>query len=86
MPSEEVQFSHYRELVETANPLGVTIRTLDLGGDKVLNLGEREKENNPFMGFRAIRYCLQNPDTFFCNFVQSCEPVLLQGEVDVSHD
>ena len=64
MPSEEVQFSHYRELVETANPLGVTIRTLDLGGDKVLNLGEREKENNPFMGFRAIRYCLQNPDTF----------------------
>ena len=64
MPSEEVQFSHYRELVETANPLGVTIRTLDLGGDKVLNLGEREKENNPFMGFRAIRYCLQNPETF----------------------
>ena len=64
MPSEEVQFAHYRELVETANPLGVTIRTLDLGGDKVLNLGEREKENNPFMGFRAIRYCLQNPDTF----------------------
>ena len=64
MPSEEVQFSHYREHVETANPLGVTIRTLDLGGDKVLNLGEREKENNPFMGFRAIRYCLQNPDTF----------------------
>ena len=64
MPSEEVQFAHYRELVETANPLGVTIRTLDLGGDKVLNLGEREKENNPFMGFRAIRYCLQNPETF----------------------
>ena len=64
MPSEEIQFAHYRELVETANPLGVTIRSLDLGGDKVLNLGEREKENNPFMGFRAIRYCLQNPDTF----------------------
>ena len=64
MPSEDVQFSHYRELVEAANPLGVTIRTLDLGGDKVLSLGEKEKENNPFMGFRAIRYCLQNPETF----------------------
>lgn len=64
MPSENVQFSNYRELVETANPLSVTIRTLDLGGDKVLNLSGREKENNPFMGFRAIRYCLQNPEIF----------------------
>lgn len=64
MPSEEIQFSNYRELVETANPLSVTIRTLDLGGDKVLNLSGKEKENNPFMGFRAIRYCLQNPEIF----------------------
>ncbi len=64
MPTEEVQFLHYRELVKAANPLSVTIRTLDLGGDKVLNQGEREQENNPFMGFRAIRYCLQNPETF----------------------
>lgn len=64
MPNEEVQFVHYRELVEAAKPLSVTIRTLDLGGDKVLNQGDREQENNPFMGFRAIRYCLQNPDTF----------------------
>ena len=64
MPTEEVQFAHYRELVEAAKPLSVTIRTLDLGGDKVLNQGDREQENNPFMGFRAIRYCLQNPDTF----------------------
>jgi len=64
MPTEEVQFLHYRELVEAAKPLSVTIRTLDLGGDKVLNQGDREQENNPFMGFRAIRYCLQNPDIF----------------------
>ena len=64
MPSEEIQFSNYRELVETANPLSVTIRTLDLGGDKVLNLSGKEKENNPFMGFRAIRYCLRNPEIF----------------------
>jgi phosphotransferase system enzyme I (PtsI) len=64
MPTEEVQFLHYRELVKAAKPLSVTIRTLDLGGDKVLNQGDREQENNPFMGFRAIRYCLQNPDIF----------------------
>ena len=64
MPTEEVQFAHYRELVEAAKPLSVTIRTLDLGGDKVLNQGDREQENNPFMGFRAIRYCLHTPDTF----------------------
>ena len=64
MPTEEVQFAHYRELVEAAKPLSVTIRTLDLGGDKVLSQGDREQEHNPFMGFRAIRYCLQNPETF----------------------
>ena len=64
MPSEEEQYFHYKKLVEVANPLSVTIRTLDLGGDKVLNFGDREKENNPFMGFRAIRYCLRNPDIF----------------------
>ena len=64
MPSEDVQYLHYRELVEAAAPLSVTIRTLDLGGDKVLDLGDREKESNPFMGFRAIRYCLRNPEIF----------------------
>ena len=64
MPSEEEQYFHYKKLVEVANPLSVTIRTLDLGGDKVLNFGDREKENNPFMGFRAIRYCLRNPEIF----------------------
>ena len=64
MPPEDVQYFHYRELVESANSLAVTIRTLDLGGDKVLNLGDREKESNPFMGFRAIRYCLRNPEIF----------------------
>jgi phosphotransferase system enzyme I (PtsI) len=44
--------------------LPVTIRTLDLGGDKILDSIGREKEENPFMGFRAIRYCLRNPDVF----------------------
>ncbi|MBN38337.1 MAG: phosphoenolpyruvate--protein phosphotransferase [Opitutae bacterium] len=64
IPSEEDQFNEYRQIVETANPLPVTIRTLDLGGDKILDSIGREKEENPFMGFRAIRYCLRNPDVF----------------------
>ena len=44
--------------------LPVTIRTLDLGGDKILDSIGREKEENPFMGFRAIRYCLRHPGVF----------------------
>ena len=64
IPSEDDQYLEYREIVESAHPLPVTIRTLDLGGDKILDSIGREKEENPFMGFRAIRYCLRNPDVF----------------------
>ena len=64
IPSEDEQYDEYRQIVEAANPLSVTIRTLDLGGDKILDSIGREKEENPFMGFRAIRYCLRHPDVF----------------------
>ena len=64
IPSEDDQYEEYREIVESAEELPVTIRTLDLGGDKILDSIGREKEENPFMGFRAIRYCLRNPDVF----------------------
>ncbi len=64
IPSENDQYEEYREAVIAANSLPVTIRTLDLGGDKILDSIGREKEENPFMGFRAIRYCLRNPDVF----------------------
>ncbi|MDC0156234.1 phosphoenolpyruvate--protein phosphotransferase [Verrucomicrobia bacterium] len=64
IPSENDQYEEYREAVVAANSLPVTIRTLDLGGDKILDSIGREKEENPFMGFRAIRYCLRNPDVF----------------------
>jgi len=64
IPSEDDQYEEYREIVESAEKLPVTIRTLDLGGDKILDSIGREKEENPFMGFRAIRYCLRNPDVF----------------------
>ena len=64
IPSEDQQFEEYQKLVVAADGKPVTIRTLDLGGDKILDSIGREKEENPFMGFRAIRYCLRNPSIF----------------------
>ena len=64
-PDEEEQFEAYRLMVETFKPHPVIIRTLDLGGDKTLGTGLLEYlEDNPFMGFRAIRFCLENTDIF----------------------
>lgn len=62
-PTEEEQFRVYRKAVET---LGheIIIRTLDIGGDKELNYYKFEPEANPFLGLRAIRFCLRNPDIF----------------------
>ncbi len=64
LASEELQFDQYRRVVEQLSPLPVVIRTLDIGGDKELPGNLFGREQNPFMGFRAIRYCLKNPDVF----------------------
>ena len=64
IPTEDQQVEDYLRLVSSANGKPVTIRTLDLGGDKILDSIGREKEENPFMGFRAIRYSLRNPVIF----------------------
>jgi phosphotransferase system enzyme I (PtsI) len=66
VPSEQEQFLAYKSVVEAMTPLPVIIRTLDLGGDKPM-AGKSDwfpKENNPFMGFRAIRFCLEHQDVF----------------------
>ncbi|HEY4300496.1 MAG TPA: phosphoenolpyruvate--protein phosphotransferase [Candidatus Didemnitutus sp.] len=66
LPSEERQYETYRTIVEGLAPQPVTIRTLDVGGDKPLP-GDPQLigvEANPFLGFRAIRMCLENPDLF----------------------
>lgn len=64
-PSEEEQFRIYRALAEKAFPLPVTIRTIDIGGDKCpKHLASMSQENNPFLGFRAIRFCLENAFVF----------------------
>ncbi|MBG28679.1 MAG: phosphoenolpyruvate--protein phosphotransferase [Opitutae bacterium] len=62
-PTEEEQFQEYRQAVELLAPRPVTLRTLDVGGDKVL-ASSSSREANPFMGLRAIRYCLRNENVF----------------------
>ena len=65
IPSEEDQFKAYREVIEGLGPDGVTtIRTIDLGGDKLTLHLIPEAEPNPAMGLRAIRLCLAHPDLF----------------------
>ncbi len=64
LPTEEEQFQEYRHAVLLAGGRPVTIRTLDIGGDKTIPYLGLEKEENPFMGFRAIRYCLKNTALF----------------------
>ncbi len=64
LPSEEEQFQAYKTAAETMEGREVIIRTLDVGGDKDIPYLGLEKEDNPFLGFRAVRYCLQNKDSY----------------------
>lgn len=63
-PSEEEQFEAYKSVLEAMNPKPIVIRTLDIGGDKELTYLKMEKEMNPFLGYRAIRLCLDRTDIF----------------------
>ena len=64
LPTEEEQFQAYKKVAEQLNPKPVVVRTLDLGGDKFLSSLELPREMNPFMGWRAIRFCLTRVDIF----------------------
>lgn len=64
LPSEEEQFQAYKKAVETMDGRPVIIRTLDIGGDKEVPALDLEKEQNPFLGYRAIRICLDRTDLF----------------------
>jgi phosphotransferase system enzyme I (PtsI) len=63
-PTEEEQFTIYKKVLEGMSGKPVVIRTLDVGGDKHLAYLKIPKEENPFLGFRAIRYCLQDKPLF----------------------
>ena len=64
LPSEEVQYRIYSNIAQKLREKPFIIRTLDVGGDKSIDYLNIKKEDNPFLGFRAIRYCLQNPQIF----------------------
>ena len=64
MPSEEEQFNSYKVVLEKMNGKPVVIRTLDIGGDKKLDYLDLGHEMNPFLGYRAIRLCLDRVDIF----------------------
>lgn len=64
LPTEDEQYEAYKNVAEKISPNPVIIRTLDLGGDKFLSEFEVPHEMNPFLGWRAIRFCLARPDIF----------------------
>ena len=64
IPSEDEQFEAYKEVVSRMQGKPVIIRTLDVGGDKDIPYLGLSKEDNPFLGYRAIRYCIDRQDIF----------------------
>ncbi len=64
LPTEEEQYQTYRSVAAAVKPQPLVIRTLDLGGDKFLSHLQVPKEMNPFLGWRAIRFCLQETEVF----------------------
>lgn len=64
LPTEEEQYKAYKEVLERMEGKPVVVRTLDIGGDKELPYLNLPKEMNPFLGFRAIRLCLEEQDIF----------------------
>jgi phosphotransferase system enzyme I (PtsI) len=86
VPNEEQQYAAYKEIVTGLAPLPVTIRTLDVGGDKPLP-GDPHlvgPEANPFLGFRAIRLCLENP-VMFKNQLRAILRASAHGKVEVMY-
>ena len=68
-PTEEAQFEAYKEVLEGMEGKAVVVRTMDIGGDKELPYLTLPHEMNPFLGYRAIRICLAQPDMFKHNYV-----------------
>lgn len=64
LPTEEEQFQVYRDVAAALHPAPVIIRTLDIGGDKFASQLQLAHELNPFLGWRAIRFCLAQPELF----------------------
>lgn len=66
MPTEEEQFEAYRKVAVALDGKPVIIRTLDIGGDKEIPYMGLEKDENPFLGYRAVRFCLDRKEDVYC--------------------
>ncbi|WP_028579485.1 phosphoenolpyruvate--protein phosphotransferase [Desulfogranum japonicum] len=63
-PDEDEQYAHYKTMIESLNGLPMIVRTLDIGGDKEVSYLDLPAEDNPFLGERGIRLCLNRPELF----------------------
>ncbi len=87
LPSEEDQYQAYRKVAESVLPHSTIIRTLDLGGDKFMSALHMPEELNPFLGWRAIRFCLERVDIFKVQLRAILRASAVgQREDHVSHD
>ena len=64
LPTEDEQFESYKTVLEQAGEHNVTVRTMDIGGDKFIPYMPQDKEDNPFLGYRALRRSLAEPEIF----------------------
>lgn len=83
-PSEEEQFQAYRQVVQTMAGKKVIIRTLDIGADKQANYFDLGKEDNPAMGYRAIRICLKEQE-IFCTQLRALLRAAVYGNLSVMY-
>ncbi len=84
LPGEEDQFQVYRQVATALKPQDVIIRTLDLGGDKFASHLQLDKEVNPFLGWRAIRFCLAQPE-MFCAQLRAILRASAEGNVKMMY-
>jgi len=80
LPSEDEQFSVYRKVLECFNKKPVILRTLDIGGDKRLLSMEMPREENPFLGNRALRFCFSHPEIFTAQ-IRACLRASVYGNL-----
>ena len=80
LPPEEEQFYLYKKVLESFAPRPVTLRTLDIGGDKTLESMGLPKEENPFLGNRALRLCFANPEIFTTQ-IRACLRAAMYGNL-----
>ena len=84
LPTEEEQYVAYREIAAALKPEPVIIRTLDLGGDKFLSHLQLPPEMNPFLGWRAIRFCLEEKEVF-CDQLRAILRAGVEGNIKMMY-